>query len=140
MTSNESRSKIVSREPIITMAFDFPQESLRIFEVHDAPHVNVNHISQEAAQSNTSYEYSGRHDGGPLPILKSEGPMADVIAALAQAKVVSDSFLTDRINQVYGYNQTSQIHGTVEKGEHDMDEDDGEDNSKVEPELKKKRS
>eukprot|EP01031_Cornospumella_fuschlensis_P033562 gene33562-40601_t len=129
------------KKPLITLAFDFPNENVRVFEIEEISHkVNVNHVSPEAAQSNTSYEYSGRHDGGSLPILKCDGPMAEVVSALAQAKVVSDGFLTERINRIYGYNQTSPNNGAVEKGEHDMDEEEGEENSKIEPDLKKKRS
>ena len=43
--------------------------------LHDDQPINLNEVSAAAKESNTSYEYSGRHDHGILPILKSNGSL-----------------------------------------------------------------
>ena len=55
---------------------------------------NINEISAEAKESNTSFEYSGRHDHGMLPTLKSEGHMAQLVGSLEEAKKECDKVLT----------------------------------------------
>eukprot|EP01039_Chlorochromonas_danica_P008103 gene8100-8938_t len=93
--------------PIITLDFQFPNEQPHCFYVINPPPINVNQVHPDAKTSNTSYGYSGRHDHGALPTLKSEGAMASVVSALAQAKEMSDHFLTARINDHYGYNNNA---------------------------------
>lgn len=60
---------------------------------------DVNVVSEEAKVSNTSYGYSGRHDHGSLPELKSEGPMARLVASLEDAKRETDQAMTEVINR-----------------------------------------
>jgi hypothetical protein len=52
-----------------------------------------NIISPDAASSNTSFNYSGRHDHGPLPQLNRDGPYAILICALQDAKQQTDIYL-----------------------------------------------
>lgn len=58
---------------------------------------NINEISADAKESNTSFEYSGRHDHGTLPTLKSEGHMAHLVGSLEEAKQECDKVLTSLI-------------------------------------------
>lgn len=64
---------------------------------------DANYVSEEAAKSNTAIGYSGRHDNGPLPTMKSSGPTAILVANILEAKEVCDNFLTQCINEKYGY-------------------------------------
>ena len=63
--------------------------------------INLNYISPEAAATNTVHHYSGRHDHGKLPVLKTSGPMADVISGVIAAKNECDRFLTTIIDKEY---------------------------------------
>ncbi|CAM9298602.1 unnamed protein product [Hapterophycus canaliculatus] len=45
------------------------------------------------------YRYTGAHDHGSLPALKTGGPHGDLASALLGAKEDSDAFLTGLINQ-----------------------------------------
>lgn len=58
---------------------------------------NVNEVT-----SVTTYEYSGVHDHGKLPALKSDGPMSIVVNNLMAAKNQSDEYLTNCIDMEYG--------------------------------------
>ncbi len=93
----------MSRLPLITLKYKFPNETEQEFAVQNVESININYISPIAASSNESFEYSGRHDQGTLPQLNSVGPMADIVSAMIQGKKISDKFLTERINQFYGY-------------------------------------
>lgn len=64
--------------------------------------LDVNYVSEIASSNNTVYEYSGRHDHGKLPTLKSSGPMAELISSLMDAKAECDKYLTQCINDEYG--------------------------------------
>lgn len=44
--------------------------------------------------SNTSFGYSGRHDHGQLPALLASGHNARLLSAIAEAKKVSDEYIT----------------------------------------------
>ena len=46
-----------------------------------------------------SYQYSGMHDTGPLVPPKEGGPIAQLIAAIQQAKAYNDTFLTELIEE-----------------------------------------
>lgn len=52
-----------------------------------------NLVSPEAASSNTSFHYSGRHDFGTISPLRSEGYYRDLVAALQHAKQTCDTFI-----------------------------------------------
>ena len=61
---------------------------------------DVNTVHEEAKQSNTSYGYSGRHDHGSLPELKSgSGPMARLVASLEDAKRETDKVMTEVVKR-----------------------------------------
>ena len=60
---------------------------------------NTNEVAEDAKISNTSYGYSGRHDHGILPQMKSDGPHSLLISALYEAKKESDKILTDLIKE-----------------------------------------
>jgi hypothetical protein len=44
-----------------------------------------------------SYKYTGRHDYGQLPMMKSSGVQQDIVNALFEAKEKCDNYLTERI-------------------------------------------
>ncbi|CAM9999700.1 unnamed protein product [Ectocarpus fasciculatus] len=45
------------------------------------------------------YRYTGRHDHGTLPALKTGGPHGELVKAVHDAKADSDAFLTELINK-----------------------------------------
>jgi hypothetical protein len=123
---------------IIKITFQLPNEENYIYQIQNSLNFNINYICPEAKISNTSYAYSGRHDHGPLPQLKSNGPMLPVISALAQVKEISDSFLTTRINQVYGYaskDTNANVDGMNEENEIEAEAED-ENADVVEAEMR----
>ena len=61
-----------------------------------------------AVTDTTTFEYSGVHDHGKLPVLKTDGPVAAVLANIMEAKRQSDEYLTNCIDVEYG--------GAVEEG------------------------
>jgi len=97
----------MNNNPLITIEFDIPDEGKTQFIINDKGPADLNYIHPNARTSNESFEYSGRHDQGALPTLKSTGTLANVIAALREAKSVSDGFLSERINIAYGYSGKS---------------------------------
>lgn len=71
--------------------------------------VDVNKVHPDAEKSNTFYEYSGRHDDGRLPSLKSSGYMSQVLGCLQEIKRISDDVLTNKINEMYGGESSKSI-------------------------------
>ena len=65
--------------------------------------VDLNIVSPTAFSSNTVFEYTGRHDHGNLLPLKSTGSIALLLTSLLSAKSDCDRYLTQRINEEYGY-------------------------------------
>lgn len=59
--------------------------------------LDVNEVCSEALKSNTAIGYSGRHDHGSLPTLKSTGGILDVVVAIKNAKTACDAYLTNLI-------------------------------------------
>lgn len=99
-----------------SITFDFPNEEKHSFQVTHTQAIDVNDVHPDAKRCNTFYYYSGRHDDGLLPQLQSSGPMIDVLSALQQVKHISDTFLTERINQAFGYNNHNK-----DSTQHDAD-------------------
>ena len=48
----------------------------------------------DAVHNNTSFLYSGRHDHGRLPSLKTSGHSARLLSAIGEAKRLSDEYIT----------------------------------------------
>lgn len=90
--------------------------------------INLNYISPEAAATNTVHHYSGRHDHGKLPTLKSSGPMADVISSIIAAKSECDRFLTSCIDKEYANGDA--------KMETELEEDDADSSENQAKKLK----
>lgn len=128
--------------PIVSMEFVIPNDEEKTFHIVNPHPVDVNSIHPEAKDSNTSYGYSGRHDHGQLPLLRRDGEMANVISALAEAKSISDRYLSPKIDAVYGYqNKNSEISHPEGATEGGMDVSDEEaDGSSGERSAKKKRT
>jgi hypothetical protein len=127
-----------SRQALVSLEFHLPNEEPIIFPIENKGPCNINYISPVAANSNESYEYSGRHDQGKLPDMKSTGPMAEVIAAMQEAKRVSDQFLSERINQVYGYG-SKQVEENINEEPTESDEKPVRDENREESVAKKMR-
>jgi hypothetical protein len=51
---------------------------------------------------NTSFEYSGRHDHGLLPELKSKPKYNAIVASILEAKKLSDTYLTEVMTKKSG--------------------------------------
>ena len=83
------------------MSIEFKLEGREPMSLSVEPSVasyDPNTVSPEAAASNTSFDYSGRHDHGQLPRLNASGPYLSVVRALYEAKAKTDVLL----NQVDG--------------------------------------
>lgn len=74
--------------------------------------LDLNFVSPESSVSNTTFEYSGRHDHGKLPILKTTGPCAELVSALQEAKRECDKYLTKLINEEFGYDDSEKVMDT----------------------------
>ncbi|CAN0126440.1 unnamed protein product [Scytosiphon promiscuus] len=71
-------------------------------EHENPPAVTAPGVGQQGAVEGTDkydYRYTGTHDHGTLPALKTGGPHGELAAALLRAKEDSDAFLTELINQ-----------------------------------------
>ena len=62
------------------------------------PYVN-NHIHEDAASSNLSFHYSGRHDHGSNAMLKEGGYYSSMISSLYEAKEESNTILSGEIEK-----------------------------------------
>ena len=82
----------------VSVEFTIKGEKLKPI-ICDSEARDVNNVHEDAKTSNTSYGYSGRHDHGSLPELKSSGNMARLIASLEDAKRESDMVITDIIRR-----------------------------------------
>ena len=90
----------VEMEPLVEIHFSSkpvgqPDHVCRVYP-KEVP-FDVNTVADEARESNTSYKYSGRHDHGTLPTLKSTGTAAQLFDALMEMKQECDKYLTDQI-------------------------------------------
>ena len=129
--------------PIIEVSFSFNGiEQTRISISSCVPEFDPNIISEEAAKSNTSCSYSGRHDHGNLPVLKSSGPYATLISGLLETKVKCDTFLTDlmKLEATSGGLEVEQETGGDIEGEVDLATVVGSSEAKSTPELTKKKA
>lgn len=135
--------------PLVSISFDFPEGEV---QVHHEVHVNgtipfnPNDIHPTAATSNTSFEYSGRHDQGTLPQLQSTGHMAHLIAAILDVKAQSDNYLTAKIGQqtnntgAKAIDETEDImEGEAEADNNEVHDDAGDPHAKSEPAAKKQK-
>lgn len=115
-----------SAQPIVTVDFILNGELKNQISISEPTAYDANKVSAESRVSNTTFEYSGRHDHGDLPALKSTGPNAVLVAALQEAKRGCDEYLTQQINEEFGYE------GAAEKGEMDVaaaDDEESEEKS-----------
>ncbi len=76
---------------IIKLEFTFHGQTQSIHQLGNASD------GDDARDVNT--RYSGRHDHGLLPELRSTGPMAQVVEELGKSKRISDLFLTQCIEK-----------------------------------------
>ncbi|CAM9643021.1 unnamed protein product [Pylaiella littoralis] len=68
----------------------------------ESPSVAATGVGQQGPVEGTGkydYRYTGTHDHGTLPALKTGGPHGELVKALLGAKEDSDAFLTELINQ-----------------------------------------
>lgn len=120
----------MASNPIVSIDFvinGVQSESIRITQ----PDLStVNTVSEDAKASNTSFEYSGRHDHGELPHLKKDGPHAVLVAALQEAKRECDRILTQKINAEYGYGE-SEPKMDVDTEEADVADEEPQKKAKI---------
>lgn len=83
----------------VTVEFTIKGDQLKPIVCDTERGSDVNRVHEEAKTSNTSFGYSGRHDHGSLPELKSSGSMARLVASLGDAKRESDTVLTEIIKR-----------------------------------------
>lgn len=90
--------------PMIDIQFHLDDDSITsqrpiIIKTEDAVQpYELNKIADDAATSNESFNYSGRHDHGPNAALKEGGYYAQMITALNEAKDESNAILSAEID------------------------------------------
>ena len=99
----------MSGKPIVSIEFVFNGEHSKHINIADSAPMDVNAVTEASRISNTTFEYSGRHDHGLLPKLKCSGSDVVLVASLMEAKRECDKYLTERINEVYGYDDAEKI-------------------------------
>jgi branched-subunit amino acid aminotransferase/4-amino-4-deoxychorismate lyase len=100
---SEAQSQRGSKDPMVDIQFMFNNnrggssgpDSASIV-IQDSPAIDMN---KGVDTSITAFTYTGRHDHGPLPALKSTGYLAELTAALYDAKAACDSLLTDKMKE-----------------------------------------
>lgn len=88
-------------QPLVSITFNIRGKETHDIAVHNAPAADLNFVDHEkiaAAPGGSSYAFSGKHDHGDLPKMKSEGYEAEVISALIDAKAQCDAYLTQCIS------------------------------------------
>jgi hypothetical protein len=89
--------------PLVSIVITKDGEQVKSISISEAAAVDVNAVSLESRASNTRFEYSGRHDHGDLPLLRSSGESARLVTALQEAKAQCDEYLTQCIKEEFGY-------------------------------------
>lgn len=123
----------------VELSFSFPNGETSKISISEPQELNINLIHPSAAQSNLSYEYSGRHDQGVLPALKSEGPTSHMIAAMIEAKQQSDIYLTKLIEEQMKEEKAQTDSGSKVKASEDDIEEDADDAAGRKRKTKKMR-
>jgi hypothetical protein len=82
----------------VTIDFTFDGEHVHRFSSYPREE-EIKLISAPPDVPNTSFEYSGRHDHGPMAEPRQGGPFACIAHAILAAKHDSNSFLSSRITQ-----------------------------------------
>lgn len=83
---------------VVSLEFELSHAIPHNILILNPPDYDVNEVSPAARESNLSFQYSGRHDHGQLPLLKNTGPLSRVLSSLVQAKKECDGYLTDIIS------------------------------------------
>ena len=97
----------VNLPPTVEISFKFNgNEEEHKVVVGSAPIIDINLISPDAVNSNTSFGYAGRHDHGPLPQLRFDVITGNLISSLQEAKQACDEFLTLSMKDEINSNQT----------------------------------
>lgn len=86
-------------EPIVHISFEFHGTKIDHEVATNALPLDINEVANDAVNSNTSFGYSGRHDHGSLPQLKSDPKHAQLVASIQEAKIACDQFLTSEIEK-----------------------------------------
>ena len=87
-------------KPLVEVNFNFEgvdTHSIATSKSTSKPY-NPNLVAEDARESNLSFNYSGRHDHGTLPELKSDGIHNEIVASLIQAKEETGNYLTSLVN------------------------------------------
>ena len=107
-------------QPIVSVDFNLHGVSRNKVRIVNPSQMDLNFVSPASSVSNTTFEYSGRHDHGSLPILKTSGPCVELVSALQDAKRECDNYLTKLINEEFGYGDAEKV--DTECAEEDVDE------------------
>lgn len=82
--------------PTIQVSYNFKgvQQEFKI-SIDAKPLIDINHVSRDPLNCNTSFGYVGVHDHGSLPRLKFDQVNGNIISCLQEAKRACDDILTD---------------------------------------------
>lgn len=90
----------MAEEPTVKISFSFNNsETKHEINISNPAIININEIAPDAVSSNTSYGYAGRHDHGPMIILKSDPAGCNLISSLQEAKQACDEHLTQSMKK-----------------------------------------
>ena len=132
--------------PLVSVEFALGESVTRVIDVSPSAESSgsvhdPNSISEEAAASNTSFLYSGRHDHGNLPSMRSTGYYSELIWALQESKRRFDDGIQSLDTAGRGSNDVTQ--GPVEDHDavdHDAVDHDAVDQEEAPPAPKRPRS
>ena len=126
---------------IVKINFDFSSPSRVNTIAISSPKISydANAIVEEARTSNLSYHYSGRHDHGELPQLKTGSKHDKIIGSLLEAKELCGNFLTTEINKLKSIEDNNKINNNIKNTNNNTatnnDYDDDNNNNQL---IKKK--
>ena len=107
---------VVKPPPTVEISFKFNGEDKEHkVIIGKAPHIDINKISPDAVNCNTSFGYAGRHDHGPLPQLRFDVITGNLISSLQEAKQACDEFLTQSMKDGIDNHPTTSTSNQVEK-------------------------
>lgn len=102
---------IIINEPNIIIDVNSNITSKNHHHHDNTSNVNIDNMKNnhdDDDDNRTSYHYTGRHDNGNLPILKTSNKEAlELLSCLLEAKNKCDNYLTSCIDIEYGYNNNN---------------------------------
>lgn len=103
MAEDWARAAMSGDEPIVQITFSFDDDTVSRKSIDcgvrkEPARYEPNEIAEDARESNVSFNYSGRHDHGPLPYLRADEYGDMLVSSLQEAKEACGEYLTSLIS------------------------------------------